>query len=132
MRGSFLEQFKRGAGGKGRGSSLFINTVSAMSSALWPVTMVLTPSMAAPLSRACLLKTPQKVPSTKKVPVSSEKSKQAGKGRNSRLTVVFAANNLDNLVHRPPIELLVRHYLEGKVILLLAAVPLDSLDHIQP
>lgn len=39
----------------------FIKNVSAKSSALWPVTILLTPSYAAPLSNACLLKTPQKV-----------------------------------------------------------------------
>lgn len=40
---------------------LFISTVSAMSSALWPVTIWSTFNIAAPLSSACRLNTPQKV-----------------------------------------------------------------------
>jgi hypothetical protein len=39
----------------------FINTVSAMSSALCPVTTCFTPSLAAPRSSACRLNTPQYV-----------------------------------------------------------------------
>jgi len=41
--------------------NIFINTVSAMSSALCPVTILLTPNKRAPRSNACLRKTPQNV-----------------------------------------------------------------------
>lgn len=40
---------------------MFIKTVSAISSALWPVTILFAPKRIAPLSNAYLLKTPQKV-----------------------------------------------------------------------
>lgn len=40
---------------------IFIKTVSAMSSALWPVAIQSTPKRAAPRSNACLRNTPQNV-----------------------------------------------------------------------
>lgn len=41
--------------------SKFMRTVSAMSSALWPVMILLHPNLTAPLYKACLLNTPQYV-----------------------------------------------------------------------
>jgi hypothetical protein len=116
-------------------SALFIRIVSAMSSALWPVTMWSTPSCAAPRSSACRRKTPQKVPG----PAAECKGdgcqiievavygvvcvlRPPTMGR----TVVLFADCRDDPVHRPAVQVVVAQNLERELVLLL--VPLDRLE----
>ena len=124
---------------------MFMSTVSAMSSALWPVTILFTPSSIAPRSRAWRRKTPQKVQLFFR-PTQQSQQVQMGihymYGNRDSITLIgptlyhheispiwgiTSPTYLPhNSIHSPPVELLIRDNLEWYSVVLL--IPLHCLE----